>query len=233
MTFASIDIGSTAVKFLIASVFENEKGKVEMTKNTFIRIPLRLGTDVFSQGSISEERIGNLIRVLSAFNTIIDFGDVVTYDICATSAMREAKNSKEIVSRVEKETGMKIRVISGDEEASIIRGGVFSLKDEKNQNEMFIDVGGGSTEISISCNGRVMNSHSFPVGTVRLLQNSVHKDTWEELDMWLSDHLKGIENFECIGSGGNISKLVKRFGDPFSQTMSYKNCRQHTKNCFR
>lgn len=221
MIFAAIDIGSNAVRLLFANVFENTSGQIVSSKATFIRIPLRLGEDVFSGGYIREVSIAKLIDTLQAFKQLIAVYDTAAYRVCATAAMREAKNSTEVVNEVFAKTGMKIEVIDGLEEANIIRMAGENMPDHSQNIGMFVDVGGGSTEISVTRNHCFENSYSFQLGTLRLLHNVESKEEWKRLDAWLNEFKNDFGKICLVGSGGNINKLTKLFGDKLDLKMSY------------
>jgi len=224
MLFASIDIGSNAVRLLFSNVFENNKVP-NAAKATLVRIPLRLGEDVFNSGKISELRIQNLVKTLNAFKLLIDVYNPIAYDACATSAMREASNNNEIVERVFNETGLKIRVIDGMEEAQIIRGS--NNIDFKNdfKTSMYIDVGGGSTEISILTNNKFEKCNSFNLGTVRLLNKKVEEHEWDHMKDWLKGFRSDFGRINCIGTGGNINRLAKLYGDQTDNTLTFNQLR--------
>ncbi|MFN8254586.1 MAG: hypothetical protein U0W24_02780 [Bacteroidales bacterium] len=206
--FAAIDIGTNAMRLLLANVIEDE-GQTYFKKSSLIRMPIRLGEDVFESGKIRKKRARNLIRIMDAFNLLMQANDVVRYRACATSAMREAKNGKKLIGLIKRETGMLVELISGDEEAKIIRGSQINTLLEHGKNWLFVDVGGGSTEITLFQNNEVVKSHSFEIGTIRLLKDIVKKEEVLYFENWLSE-LKGkYENLQVIGSGGNINRIYK------------------------
>ncbi|MBN1253208.1 MAG: ethanolamine ammonia-lyase reactivating factor EutA [Bacteroidales bacterium] len=208
LKFAAIDIGTNAVRLLFANVIEDE-GETYFKKSSLIRMPIRLGEDVFEFDKIKKKRAHNLIRMLNAFKLLMKANDVVQYRACATSAMREAKNGQKLIELIKRKTDMDIELISGSEEAEIISQ--TQIKDllKKNPNLLFVDVGGGSTEITFFKKGKVLKSHSFKIGTIRILKNKVDKQEIKELDIWLSEIKKDYKNIKIIGSGGNINKLYK------------------------
>ena len=181
MIFGAIDIGSNAVRLLLSNAFEKD-GRVMVEKATLIRIPIRLGKDVYKNNTISEKRATNLIKTMKAFKLLLEVYKPVGFVACATAAMREATNGEELIKRIKKETGLKIKLIDGLEEAELVRStGGFKLPEGKTKT-MYIDLGGGSTEISvISPDNLLVDAHSFKIGTLRLLSKKVPKAEWDEI----------------------------------------------------
>ncbi len=200
---AAIDIGSNAARILIKSV-ENTKNEQHIKKLQFLRIPLRLGMDVFGSGEIGEEREEMLLRTMKIFRQLLILYDVKDYRICATSAFREAKNGHKVLKRVVKETKLRIDIISGDEEARTIRDNYSG-----EGNLLYMDVGGGSTELSLVCDGKVVAGRSFNIGTIRMLNECVAPELWQEMQDTVLSLTKGVENIRIVGSGGNINKLYR------------------------
>ncbi|NVO02166.1 MAG: exopolyphosphatase [Bacteroidetes bacterium] len=220
MLFASIDIGTNAVRLFFANVFE-KKGAASVEKASLIRIPLRLGEDVFSKGFISEEKTKKLLDTMMAFKLLIDVYEPVNYIACATAAMREASNSAKIINDIKQYTNLDIRVIDGIEEANIL-GATNNTNTNRNHDlSMYVDVGGGSTEISIVSNNKMIDSISFKIGTIRLLNNKVEETEWENMKSWLKKYKNDFGKVFLIGSGGNINKLAKIYGDNISNTLNY------------
>jgi len=204
--FAAIDIGSNAVRLLIKSVVPGDSAEA-FTKVLMVRVPLRLGQESFVSGKISDEKAKQLLRLMKAFKQLIKIYDITDYRACATAAMRDAKNAKELVKEIRKETDIKIEVIAGQEEASIIYESHFADSLNKDLNYIYVDVGGGSTEISVITKGELLESKSYDIGTVRLLNNKVQTEEYDKLTADLSE-LKVLYKFnDIIGSGGNIIKL--------------------------
>jgi exopolyphosphatase/guanosine-5'-triphosphate,3'-diphosphate pyrophosphatase len=204
--FAAIDIGSNAVRLLIKSVVPSDSAEA-FTKVLMVRVPLRLGQESFVSGKISDEKAKQLLRLMKAFKQLIKIYDITDYRACATAAMRDAKNAKELVKEIRKETDIKIEVIAGQEEASIIYESHFADSLNKDLNYIYVDVGGGSTEISVITKGELLESKSYDIGTVRLLNNKVQTEEYDKLTADLSE-LKVLYKFnDIIGSGGNIIKL--------------------------
>ncbi len=213
MVLAAIDIGSNAARLLIANAHE-EHGHILVEKATLVRIPTRLGKDVYETGTISPKRADNFIKTLKAFKLLIDVYEPVDFTACATAAMREASNGKEILNRIKKEAGLEVRLIDGLEEARIIRTTHRIQILNGSKLTAYIDVGGGSTEISIVDKDQVLKAKSFKIGTIRLLNKKVKNDTWEDIKNWLEEFKSQFGQIKVIGSGGNINKLNKLYGNP-------------------
>ena len=204
---AAIDIGSNAIRLLIANSYIENKNPT-YKKVSLIRLPIRLGNDVFSKGKISKNKIKKLIESLEAFKCIMKIHEVSKYIAVATSAMREAQNAKQTLEKIYRKTKLKIRVIPGDIEADYILQLFKSKLNIKNKNYLFIDVGGGSTEINLLINGKIFASKSFKVGTVRLINNS-NKNVFNDLCNWINRKTLKIKNIIVIGTGGNANKILK------------------------
>lgn len=200
---AAIDIGSNAARILIKQVEKTPNG-VRMKKLQFLRIPLRLGMDVFTDGRIGKEREKMLIRTMKIFRQMLILYNVEDYLIYATSAFRDAKNGESILRDIRKKTKLEICIISGEEEARIIHDNFHATG-----NLLYMDVGGGSTELSLVCEGKLLNSCSINIGTIRLLMETVTPKQWEEMIAKVKDITRGIDNINIIGSGGNINKLIR------------------------
>ncbi len=219
MIFAAVDIGSNAARLLFANVFEaNDKTYVE--KATLVRIPTRLGEDVYSISSISESRVESLIKTLQAYKLLIEVYNPVDYDACATAAMREADNGLEVLERIRSEVGFNVRLIDGIEEANIIRRTNKIGFEQPDNLTMYIDVGGGSTDISIMNHHEILDVQSFKIGTLRLLKESVNEKEWDRLNDMLQKYSRDFGSLNIIGSGGNINKINKLFGDQLSYTLT-------------
>ena len=208
MRFAAVDIGSNAVRLLFCQVSLDRNGLV-IKKISLVRLPIRLGEDVFVKGSISEENISKLSKALQAFKLLSDVYDIVDYRVCATSAMREAENSIAVVERIKKETAVKIEVVKGEEEAQLIFDTNLTEKLDKNKTYMYIDVGGGSTEITIFLNQKKLASKSFKIGTIRLKNKLVSNTLWDDMTAWMKDSKEKFNPEIAIGTGGNINTLYK------------------------
>ena len=204
---AAIDIGSNAMRLLINNVIEYNGVKL-FKKVDIVRVPIRLGTEAFKEKNISEYTRKRLVQALHGYKHLIEAHEVVNYRGCATSAMREAKNGAEIIQQIKDETGIHIEIIDGKEEAEIIYANhIEKLIDDK-QAYLYVDVGGGSTEITFFKNGIVQNSKSFNIGTIRILNDMISTPMWDELHQWLEETLQG-QAIQIIGSGGNINKVAK------------------------
>lgn len=212
MRFAAIDIGSNALRLLTMNVFAND-GNPIFKKESLIRIPLRLGEEAFMDGKISDAKIKKLSGVMQAFKNLMEANDVLHYRACATAAMREASNGPEIIEKILAETGVKIEIVDGSSEAQLIYSNKISATLEGDKYYLYIDVGGGSTEISLITNGEILFSQSFPIGTLKILNNQVEDADWLPLMKVLKDFRKEYKSIIGIGSGGNINKLFKLYGD--------------------
>lgn len=206
MILAAIDIGSNAARLLICEVIKTGT-KTELNKLNLIRIPLRLGFDVFEKGYIGFRKKKMLINTIDAFSALMKVYEVDHYIACATSAMRDASNSKEVIKEIKADTGIKIDVITGDLEAEIIYENHIAELLDPNKSYLYMDVGGGSTEITLFHKNEVAFQKSFDIGTVRLLTNKVTNETWEDLKQSLKELAKKYNKLTAIGSGGNINKV--------------------------
>ena len=207
MKLAAIDIGSNAARLLITEVTTDENKNAVFNKLNLFRVPLRLGFEVFETGLISRQKTGMLIQTMKAFKHLMNAYEVNHIKACATSAMRDAKNSEDIIRKVKLETDIAIEVISGDMEAGIVFENHIAETLDKDHSYMYIDVGGGSTELSFFSNGVLTFKESFNIGTIRLLQNQVNDNTWEEMKEIIKTVTKGQKEVVAIGSGGNINKV--------------------------
>jgi exopolyphosphatase/guanosine-5'-triphosphate,3'-diphosphate pyrophosphatase len=208
---AAIDIGSNAIRLLIEEV-RQFNGEIRIDKVSLTRVPVRLGEDVFTTGKISDERIRQLVKTMRAFWYIMDVHQVEMFRACATSAMREAKNRKAVIDTVEREANFKIEILSGEEEANLIFSNYFSQNLNIKQDYLFIDVGGGSTELTLIKKGKRVEGQSFDVGTVRSLAGSNDKAAWKSIEKWLSMHGTKLDSLIAIGTGGNVNTLFKLQG---------------------
>lgn len=206
--YAAIDIGSNAVRMLVANVVEYEK-KTIFLKNSLVRIPVRLGQDAFSEGKISEVNIKRIIKSMKAFKLLMKVHGVKDYLAFATSALREAKNGSKVVEKVLEKSGIKIEIIDGKKEAKIISNTTIFDTISKEKTFLYVDVGGGSTEFSVLIKGKRTYSKSFKIGTVRLLNDKVSDETWQAAEEWVNEHTQGHEKIYLLGTGGNINKLHK------------------------
>ena len=209
--YAAIDIGSNGARLLIKNVKEDSMGNVEFTKVLFLRIPLRLGKDVFSIGEISDERERMMMCMTKSYKQLMRLYNVEMYRACATSAMRDARNGKRILKRIKKKTGIDIEILNGSEEAKILYNNSLEAADCINGNYAYVDVGGGSTEISLLSNGELVGSCSYNIGTLRMLSGAVAPDTVANMRSDLEEYAEKYPNIVIIGSGGNINKLSRLF----------------------
>lgn len=219
--YAAIDIGSNAMRLLVANVIEENGKETQFSKSALVRVPIRLGQDAFTVGEISEENIERMVDAMKAFKLLMKVHKVEQYAALATSAMREAYNGKEVVAIIKKKADIKIEIIDGKKEAAIIASTDlhYLLKTEKTY--LYVDVGGGSTEFSLFSNGKMVVSKSFKIGTVRLLNEMVHDVVWQEIEKWIKGNTEDLEPISIIGSGGNINKLFKMSGKLQDKPLSY------------
>lgn len=219
--YAAIDIGSNAVRLLISNIIE-EKGKpVRFKKSSLVRVPIRLGADVFLNEKISKKNIGRMVDTMTAFNLLMKSHKVVKYKACATSAMREAENGKEVSKLILDKSEIKIDIIEGEEEAAIIATTDLNQYIKEDKTYLYIDVGGGSTEFTIFNQGKVVTSKSYKIGTVRLLNDMVKSATWQDLEIWIKQNVKEYSKIDIIGSGGNINKIFKLSGKAIGKPLTY------------
>ncbi|MFZ9630404.1 MAG: exopolyphosphatase [Bacteroidia bacterium] len=206
MNLAAIDIGSNAVRLLVSEAVPYRE-TVDFTKLTLLRIPLRLGVDVFQNGFIGEEKASALKKSIQAFQLIMDIYGVERFRACATSAMRDAQNGAELVKTIFQETGLQIDIITGKEEAAIIYDTHMMESEPEGETRLYVDVGGGSTELTMYSEGKRILQDSFNVGTLRLLNGQVPDKVWNDMKSAVKSSVKGVKNLSIIGSGGNINKL--------------------------
>ncbi len=218
MLFAAIDIGSNAGRLLIANAYTHNNQSV-VEKTTLIRVPLRLGKDVFKTGKISDERKIALIKTIKAFKLLMEVYKPIGYKAYATAALREAENGKEILQSVKKNTGIRLQCIDGKQEANIIRKNIGFVLPPENKYAMFVDVGGGSTEISITEGDRLIDLKSFQIGTIRLQADASLHNEWKSIKNWINVHQELCSEAQLIGSGGNINKINKIYGNQQSKAI--------------
>lgn len=223
--YGAIDIGSNAIRLLVTNIIESENDDrdPQFKKSSLVRVPIRLGADAFVTGIISDENIDRMIDTLKAFKLIMKVNGVSKYKACATSAMREASNGKLIVDTILKETDVKIDIIDGKKEAAIISSTDLSSLIKSDSTYLYVDVGGGSTEFTLFSKGKIINSKSFKIGTVRLINNtkSENKLIFKKVQKWIEDNTKDYKRISLIGSGGNINKLFKMSGRELGKPISY------------
>jgi len=219
--YAAIDIGSNAVRLLISNIIEQEGKPTLFKKSSLVRVPIRLGSEVFTNHLISEENEQRMVDTMTAFKLLMKSHKVSNYKACATSAMREAQNGKEVAKRIERLSKIKIDIIDGEEEAAIIAATDLQSYIDNSKTYLYVDVGGGSTEFSIIDQGKTITSKSFKIGTVRLLNDMVQNETWLELESWIKLNIKDYDKIDLIGSGGNINKIFKISGKKQSSPLTY------------
>ncbi|GEC72746.1 exopolyphosphatase / guanosine-5'-triphosphate,3'-diphosphate pyrophosphatase [Flavobacterium flevense] len=219
--YAAIDIGSNAMRLLVVNIVEQEGKEPQFNKSALVRVPIRLGQDAFTVGEISKENSDRMVDAMKAFNLLMKVHKVEAYKAFATSAMREAYNGKEVVALIKKKADIKIEIIDGKKEAAIIASTDLHHLLKTDKTYLFVDVGGGSTEFTLFSDGKIVNSRSFKVGTVRLLNNMVCDVVWEEIEKWIKSNTADFDEISLIGSGGNINKLFKMSGKMQDKPMSY------------
>lgn len=220
MRLAAIDIGSNAARLLISDVISGPQGSTEFIKTVLVRVPLRLGFDVFDKGEISASKVEKIIKTIKSYKLLLDVYEVKHIKACATSAMRDAANAADIIKKVKAETGITIDVISGDQEASLIYENHIADNMNRDESYLYIDVGGGSTELTFFSDGKLIFKKSFNIGTIRLLKNQVDEAAWDEMKEFIRTKTKGHHHVTAIGSGGNINKIFsiskRKEGKPLS-----------------
>ena len=219
--YAAIDIGSNAMRLLIANIVEQDDKETQFNKSSLVRVPIRLGQDAFTVGAISEENIDRMCDAMKAFSLLMKVHKVDQYKAFATSAMREAYNGKEVTEIIKKKTGIKIEIIDGKKEAAIIASSDLHSLIKTEKTYLFVDVGGGSTEFTLFSDGKMIVSRSFKAGTVRILNNMVHDVVWEEIEKWIRTNTEEYDEVTLIGSGGNINKLFKMSAKSQDKPLSY------------
>jgi exopolyphosphatase/guanosine-5'-triphosphate,3'-diphosphate pyrophosphatase len=223
LKLAAIDIGSNAARLLISEITSGPDGTPEFTKVNLIRIPLRLGFEVFEKGIISPQKESQLLAMVKAFKLLMDIYEVAAFRACATSAMRDAVNGMEILDRVKSETGVAIQIISGSVEASLIYENHVAEQMDKSQSYLYIDVGGGSTELTLFSKNTLIFKTSFNIGTIRILQQRVTDELWQDMKDFIKKQGKDFFPITAIGSGGNINKIFslskRKEGKPLTLDM--------------
>ena len=218
---AAIDIGSNAIRILIANVVQEVGEHPVYMKSEMIRVPIRLGQDSFTVGEISKKNMKRVVKAMKAFRLIMKVNGVKHYMACATSALRESNNADELVALVKKKAKIKIEVIDGRKEAEIISNTTILNDLGQNLNYLYVDVGGGSTEFSVLQGGKRIVSKSFKTGTVRMINNMVNEKVWLEIEKWIQTHTAGIEKIALLGSGGNINKVFKLSNTKEGKPLTY------------
>ena len=219
--YAAIDIGSNAMRLLISNIVEQQGKETQFNKSALIRVPIRLGQDAFTVGEISEENIDRMVDAMKAFKLLMKVYKIEKYKACATSAMREAYNGKDVADHIFQESEIIIDIIDGKNEAAIIASTDLHNFIKTDQAYLYVDVGGGSTEFSLFNDGKMIASKSFKNGTVRLLNDMVNEVVWQEIEKWIRAKTEELDNVIIIGSGGNINKIFKMSGKSQDQPLSY------------
>lgn len=224
MKLAAIDIGSNAIRFQISSVLDTG-GRIAFKKLEYVRFPLRLGHDVFSTNRISPGSAEKFLKLMRAYKLLIELYEADDYMFCATSAMRESENGEEIVDRVKEELGITIHVIDGHQEAEMVNRAIISFLSD--DSYVHIDVGGGSTELNLYRNGKKMETRSFKMGSVRVLEHNDSPVVWEDMEQWIRKHVrKKYDDITAVGTGGNISKIFELARIPIGKTISIEKIRE-------
>ena len=219
--YAAIDVGSNAIRLLIMNIIQRKGEEPLFTKNAIIRAPIRLGSDSFVVGEISSKNKKRMIDSIKAFQLLMKVHNVDRYLAYATSALREANNGFQVTAEIRKKTGIKIEIIDGHREAEIIASTDLYKVVKPDQNYLFIDVGGGSTELTVYSLGKIVVSKSFKIGTVRLLKRMVEKSVWNSYKSWIIKHTSGYKEMSVLGSGGTINSLFKLSGNSAGEPLPY------------
>lgn len=207
--YGAIDIGSNAIRLLIVTVIEKDNDEAKFKKTSLVRVPIRLGADVFTLKNISNDNYLRMVDSLNAYKLLMKTHKVIAYRGCATSAMREAENGAEIVLKLYENTGIKIEIIDGDEEAEIIAATDINTYLNEGKAYLYVDVGGGSTEFTVIDKGEKIASHSSKLGTVRMINNLVNENVWMDVKEWIKTHTKDHQKISLLGTGGNINSVYK------------------------
>jgi exopolyphosphatase/guanosine-5'-triphosphate,3'-diphosphate pyrophosphatase len=226
MMLAAVDIGSNAVRVLFGQVIEHKGKNPIYKKRELLRMPIRLGEDSFLNGKISKRQEERLISAMKAFSELRKVFEIKAYRACATSAMRDATNGKEVIERVKEESGIKIEIIEGKTEAELIFANHIEDTLNPSDNYLYIDVGGGSAELTLLSGKKVINSKSFNVGTIRMLHQKIEKEEWDEFKSWIKKNTEDFKPLIGIGSGGNINKLFKMAGKKENKHLTYDKIKE-------
>jgi len=228
--YAAIDIGSSAIRLLITTIIEQKGKETQFKKASLVRVPIRLGTDVFLNGKISEKNYLRIVDALMAFRLLMKTHNVVRYRACATSAMRDAFNGKKIIEDLYKETDIKIEIIDGNDEAAIIATADIISHINNDKVFLYVDVGGGSTELTIFVSGLFVNSSSFDLGTIRIVSNKVEDSVWKDMKDWIITNTSDFSQICLLGTGGNINNTYKNSGKKIGEPLSYLYLSTYYKN---
>lgn len=219
--YGAVDIGSNAIRLLVVTVIEQKERDTIFKKTSLVRVPIRLGAEVFLEGKISENSAHRMIDAMQAFRLLMKTHNVKRFRACATSAMREASNGSEIAQTIEQKSGISINIIDGKDEAAIIASTDLKNLIQDDKVFLYVDVGGGSTELTVFANGANVSSKSFKLGTVRMLEGQVDECIWDEMEAWIKRETKGFKKVAMIGSGGNINTIFKKSGKKIGKPLSY------------
>jgi len=219
--YAAIDIGSNAVRLLISTITEPEDKDPTFKKTSLVRVPIRLGEDVFVNGKISAFNMMRMRDTMKAFNLLMKSHQIERYKACATSAMRDAKNGQELAKLVKDESDIDIEIIDGEHEAAIIAATDLHTLIQDDKTYLYVDVGGGSTEFTLYAEGKTIASKSFKLGTVRILNHMIEPNIWEDVEAWIKKETKNYTKISLIGSGGNINNIFKSSGKKMGKPLSY------------
>ncbi len=219
--YGAVDIGSNAIRLLVVTVIEQEGKDTIFKKTSLVRVPIRLGAEVFLEGKISDNSANRMIDTMMAFRLLMKIHNINRFRACATSAMREASNGRELAETIEAKTGLSINIIDGNDEAAIIASTDLKNLIQDDKVFLYVDVGGGSTELTVFANGANVSSQSFKLGTVRMLEGLVDDCVWEEMEAWIKNETKDFKGVSMIGSGGNINTIFKKSGKKLGKPLSY------------
>lgn len=219
--YAAIDIGSNAVRLLISTITEPENKPTTFKKTSLVRVPIRLGADVFMEGRISDENFKRMLEAMQSFTLLMKLHKITRFRACATSAMRDASNGKELADKIFEETKIPIEIIDGNDEAAMIATTDLNELINNDATYLYVDVGGGSTELTVYSNGETVASKSFQIGTVREMKSLVKPETWIDFQEWIKTNTKDFTQVSLIGSGGNINNIFKNSGKKLGKPLSY------------
>ncbi len=219
--YGAVDIGSNAIRLLVVTVIEQEGKDTIFKKTSLVRVPIRLGAEVFLEGKISESSAARMMDAMVAFKLLMRTHGIKRFRACATSAMREASNGRALAEAIEEKSGMAINIIDGNDEAAIIASTDLKNLIQDDKVFLYVDVGGGSTELTLFANGKNVTSQSFKLGTVRLLEGLVDESIWDEMEAWIKQETRGFKRVSMIGSGGNINTIFKKSGKKIGKPLSY------------
>jgi len=219
--YGAVDIGSNAIRLLVVTVIEQEGKDTIFKKTSLVRVPIRLGAEVFLEGKISDNSANRMIDAMMAFRLLMKTHNIERFRACATSAMREASNGRELAEIIEAKSGLSINIIDGNDEAAIIASTDLKNLIQDDKVFLYVDVGGGSTELTVFANGANVSSQSFKLGTVRMLEGLVDDCVWEEMEAWIKNETKDFKGVSMIGSGGNINTIFKKSGKKLGKPLSY------------